>query len=399
MVATASLEAPEPKAEDAQIESQSIHDVENKKVPWPDEVWKTIHRAVHDEMMRASAGAQFLPHHIVHPKTMSISPDTIVDAQLDATLPGGTAASGGSSAALPPLTLSIDEGQTIRLNEIWTEFALTTQQVHDASEAKNPEFTSAVTLARRAAQYLALAQDAVIFQGQVGYSSPFFQQFVRSRPGQIPMDSGLLSIMPAATPAPPAATPPYYTPANYPFPSQGPFASSNPTILVPRASTSGTAGGPIWGDEIFAAATTAYSMLQSQGQSGPYALILHTVPYADLFAPVGTESLVITADRVSPLMKAGLWSTGMLPPTAAPASASASSGSSNFTSPASPGNSPYYAGVVCAVGGGTVDLVVGLHARTVFLQQDVGQNWRFRILTRFALRVTDTSATVPLIFL
>jgi hypothetical protein len=45
-----------------------------------------------------------------------------------------------------------------------------------------------------------------------------------------------------------------------------------------------------------------------------------------------------------------------------------------------------------------MDLVVGLHARTVFLQQDVNQNWRFRVLERFALRVTDPSAIVPLVF-
>jgi hypothetical protein len=45
-----------------------------------------------------------------------------------------------------------------------------------------------------------------------------------------------------------------------------------------------------------------------------------------------------------------------------------------------------------------MDLVVGLHATTVFMQQDSNQLWRFRVLERFALRVIDPSAIQVLEF-
>jgi uncharacterized linocin/CFP29 family protein len=342
-------------AETTDQEAQSILDQENKKVPWSEEIWKAIDRVVHEETMRVRVGAQFLPRRRVHPKTTSVQADTIVNVASDT----GT-----------QTTLTIDEGVTIRLNEIWTEFALTTQQVHETSEAKSPAHTSAATLARRAAQYLALAQDIVIFQGVNGYSAPFFQANVRFRPGQQPLDGGLLSIPQGAA---------------APFLTARPFASTNPTIQVYPLTEA--PAGVLWGENTFAAVASGCAALTAQGQSGPYALILQTVPYADLFAPVGIESLVVTADRIAPLVKAGLFGTGTLPPNPA-------------LPPAPmlpPAGAPYF-GVLVSVGGDTMDLVVGQDAKAVFLQQDINQNWRFRVLERFALRVKDPSAIVPLAF-
>jgi uncharacterized linocin/CFP29 family protein len=362
------------RADDPDTDAQSsIHDQENKKVPWSDDVWKAIHRVVHEETMRVRVGAQFLPHNRVHPKTTSVAPDLIAPTNL----PGD---------ASNTFTLTIDEGATIRLNEIWAEFALTTQQVHETAEAKNPEHTSAVTLARRAAQYLALAQDLVIFNGFNGYSAPFFQQNIRFRQGQQPIDGGLLGLVSSGgsfsdfTGAPGGAS--------------NPFLSTNPVIEVPEV-----AGSPgTWGVGTFSGAVDAYSILTSVGQPGPYAFILHTIPYADLFAPIGDASLVITADRVAPLVKAGLYGTGALPPFATlPSSPSSSPPSSPPIYSASVPPPPYF-GIMASVGGRTMDLVVGLHARTVFMQQDTNQNWRFRVLERFALRVTDPSAIVQFVF-
>jgi len=128
--------APEVAANSAGHEddgqAQSLHHKENEKVPWSPEIWKAIHRTVHDETMRVRVGAKFLPHRLHHPKTTSVPPDTVVNAPVNNESNN---------------TLTVDEGLTIRLNEIWTEFALTTQQVHDTAEAKNPEHTTAVTLA------------------------------------------------------------------------------------------------------------------------------------------------------------------------------------------------------------------------------------------------------------
>jgi hypothetical protein len=197
-------------------EEQSIHHKENEKVPWSPEIWTAIHRTVHDETMAVRVGARFLPHRRVHPKTTSVQPDIITNGQIN-----------GESLN----TLTVDEGVTIRLNEIWTEFALTPQQVHETAEAKNPEHTTAVTLARRAAQYLALAQDIVIFQGFDGFNAPFFQQNVRTR-GQKPTDGGLLSQNFTNNPS-----------------GVGPFASPNPPIQVSPLTVA--APGVTYGENTF----------------------------------------------------------------------------------------------------------------------------------------------------
>ena len=338
-------------------QAQSLHHKENEKVPWSPDIWKAIHRTVHDETMRVRVGAKFLPHRRVHPKTTSVPPDTVVNAPV-------------SNEATN--TLTVDEGLTIRLNEIWTEFALTTQQVHDTAEAKNPEHTTAVTLARRAAQYLALAQDIVIFQGFSGYNAPFFAQNVRFR-APLPSDGGLLSLGPNAQ-------------------GLNPYESSNPIIEVDPLTDG--APGVRYGEMTFNAFTLGYSLLAAQGQPGPYALILNTVPYADLYAAVGLGSLVITADRIDPFVKGLLFGTATIPPNPSlpPTSPPLSPPLLVPGSPPSFLAGPPYYGVLVSIGGDTMDLVVGLHATTVFMQQDINQLWRFRVLERFALRVQDPTA-------
>jgi uncharacterized linocin/CFP29 family protein len=316
---------------------ESLHHKENKKVPWSEDVWKAIHKTVHEETLRVRIGAQFLPHRRVHPKTMSVPPDTITNLPIPGELTN---------------TLTVDEGQSIRINEIWSEFALTTQQVHDTAEAKNPLHTTAVTLARRAAMYLALGQDTVIFQGYNAYSTPLFSSNVNYRQNQLPADGGLLSL------------------------NGGLFASPNPIIQVQPLPQSPP--GVTWGENTLSAVTAGYAALVTVGEPGPFALVLSTPVFADLFAAVGIGSLVITADRVQPLVKAGLFGTDTINPAAG-------------SPPSSPPGGSYY-GVLASLGGDTMDLVVGLHATTVFMQQDLNQLWRFRVTERFALRVLDPFA-------
>ena len=52
--------------------------------------------------------------------------------------------------------------------------------------------------------------------------------------------------------------------------------------------------------------------LNRKGQPGPYALILETSVYADAFSPVG-DALVTTADRLTPLLAGGFYSSGAMP--------------------------------------------------------------------------------------
>jgi hypothetical protein len=350
-------------------QEQSIHHSANAKVPWPPAIWEAIHKAVHEEVSRVEIAHRFMRVHSVHPKTTSVPPDLISPLQL----PGDPTGN---------LTLTVDEGVTIRLNEIWTEFALTPQQVHDTAESKHPEHCTAVTLARRSAQYLGLAKNMVVMQGQNAYTTQYFSQYIRYRAGQVPLDMGLLGAGPGT---------PYSAPTNPPPGVPGPEGETLPVepISVTEIPGATSSFGVTWGQNTFAQIANGYTILDDLGHPGEYAFVVGTDPYADLFAPVGAGSLVITADRVTPLVKAGLISTGALPPYTGVPPTSPPAGS--------PPAGPYY-GVLVDPVGDNMDVIVGLHAITVFMQQDNNDNWRFRVLTRFALRLKDPTAVVVLQF-
>src|SRR5262249_48649691 len=150
------------------------------------------------------------------------------------------------------------------------DFALTRQQV--AGEA---QLCTAVTLATRAANLLSQAEDLTIFQGDQGFRDPLFK---RVRHGAGSAGSGLLQASKQTIPISPVETDPKR-----------------------------------YGENSFAAVARAYSLLQSQGHYGPYALVLRTEVYADTFAPL-PETLAMPADRIKPLVPLGFYGAGTLPP-------------------------------------------------------------------------------------
>jgi uncharacterized linocin/CFP29 family protein len=300
------------------------------KVHWSKEIWDNIDLHVTKESERTRVARRFLPRRPVVPRTTSVPTDSITPPTKSA----------------PNLT--VDEGATTRINEFWVEFALTPQQVdHEMRDINETGHSTAVTLATRAANLLAQAEDLVIFQGQNALTgSSLFQNGIVFNRG-VPADAGLLDIVTGA-----AALP------------------ASQIIQVPPKSPD------VYGENTFAAVAKGYSVLQGNGQYGPYALVLHFIPYADTYAPLPT-TLILTADRIEPLMTAGFFGTGTLPPAGTKA--------------------PFF-GVLVSLGGNSMDLVVGLDATTAFMQQDTDGNYRFRVVERFGLRLKDISAVVRLEF-
>jgi uncharacterized linocin/CFP29 family protein len=308
------------------------------KIHWSKEIWDRIDRAVHGEMLRTRVAQKFLPLRPVLPRTTSVPFDSIQ-------IP---------SANNP--VYSVDEGATTRLNEYWVEFSLTPQQVdHETGDPMELGHSTAATLATRAANILAQAEDTVVFQGSNGIAnSPLFNELGGipasvSKRG-VPLDTGLLGLTGG----------------------QGPVV--NQSTQVPNDGTQDE-----YGPNTFQKVAVAYALLQGKGQYGPYALVLSTKPYADTYAPVAA-GLVITADRIKPLMTAGLYGSGTLPTAGLP-------------------NGAVSSGVLVSLGGNAMDLVVGLDATVAFMQQDSEGNFRFRVVERFALRLKDPSAVVRMEFL
>jgi uncharacterized linocin/CFP29 family protein len=224
-------------------------------------------------------------------------------------------------------TMTVDESAVIALVELGIEFGLTRQQT--AAEAQN---LTGIALATRAANLLAQAEDLVLFSGEAAFDDPLFKR-VQRRSGDA--GAGLLGATDQAVTVTPV--------------------SDKPKRYV---------------EHTFDAVVEGYSLLQRQGHNGPYALALRSEMYADTFASVPT-SIVLPADRITPLVSLGMFGTGMLPPST---------------------------GVLVSVGGNTMDLVVGVEPTTEFLQLSTEGVYRFRVFERFALRVKDRSAIVRLDF-
>lgn len=303
-----------------------------ERVPWARELWDRIDRAVHDEMCRVSIGRQFLP---------------LVPAVDALTVPADKVTEIRDSDSVPTV-LSVDEAAVTAVIEIWVEFVLTKQQV-----AAEEMMQTAVTMGTRAANLLIQGEDLLLFQGDTVRKNDvlFTDRKIQSRAG--PGPGGLANI---------AGNDPAVSPALA-------------TIEVPFVR------GDTYGENTFAAVAAAYSGLQAKGHYGPYALVLPTKAYADAFAPL-ENTLILTADRLLPLVEGRLYGTGTVPELIHV------EGSFKLAD----------VGVLLSLGGNTLDLAFGKAATAEFLQED-GQGFsRFRVYERFALRDKDTTGRVALLF-
>jgi hypothetical protein len=143
------------------------------------------------------------------------------------------------------------------------------------------------------------------------------------------------------------------------------------------------------------------SMLQAQGQCGPYALILQTVPWADTNSPLA-NTMILPSAAIKELVTAGFHVTGALPPWNLQTLGGAAS--NGLPPPVSGSSQVLFTGVLLSLGGHPVDLVrCRLHknhdALVTYEQTDPNGNLHFRIRQRFALRIKDITAMVPLLFL
>lgn len=291
-----------------------------EKLDWSQDIWNRIDQAVHDECQRTKIAAKFIPMY----GPISPGETTVLSDRVE----------------FDEKKLSVNETEITPIVEIIAEFKLTLQQVE-----REQELMTAVTLATRAANLLSQAEDLLIFQGQAVTKahSLFKDEKVRLISGTA--GDGLLN-------------------------GKKPKEQVVEVELLAGAVPPGK-----WGEKTFEAVAKAYARLQSgeglaQAHYGPYALVLHHVPYADTYAPL-EKTLIMPADRIKPLVTEGFYGTGTL---------------------------PELRGILVSLGGNTMDLVMGMDAKTAFLQEDPDGRYRFRVFERFALRLKDTSSVIRLEF-
>lgn len=248
--------------------------------------------------------------------------------------------------------LRVNESDTTSLVEIWTEFALTKQQYH-----KEEDLMTAVTLAINAVNKLSRAEDLLIFQGSDGVADNLFQsQTVQLRDSK-QEDSKIVSgtrIIGLLSSAP-----------------EGQVISVAPT----EADTTDPSQNR-YGENTFGAVAKGYSILQ-RTHYGRDALVLPTNPFADTWAPL-PNTLIMPADRIKGLVGDHFYSTSTLP--------------NEFEETSFP------QGLLVALDGNTMDLVMGIDPTTAFMQIDGEGLYRFRVYERFTLRLKDPQAVVRLEF-
>jgi uncharacterized linocin/CFP29 family protein len=209
---------------------------------WSPELWARLDQAVHTEVDRAGVAGKVLPLY------RSMSDATTVSADV-----------------IDPRTMSVRDDAVLPLVELSVEFSLTPQQVE-----REAELGTAVTLASRASNLIAQAEDLLVLQGEPAQDAAVFNT-VRRRGS---FAEGLVSAAPSA---------------------------------VQVAAKNGEVG-----ERIVQALTRACADLQARGQYGPYALVLRTDQYADASAPL-ENTLVVPADRLRPLVAQGFFATGAMP--------------------------------------------------------------------------------------
>jgi uncharacterized linocin/CFP29 family protein len=200
------------------------------------------------------------------------------------------------------------------------------------AQMADPNLTSALQMFRRAANVLARLEDAVVFQGQAG------------------VDKG------------PPADPHTGVSATDGLPNIWEISGGSEYrgLLQAAVQTNPLEGDP----DLVIQVTEAIGCLERKGHLGPFAVVLGEALFADAQKP--STSLVLPSDRIIPFLGGGpLLRSSTLP--------------KNL-------------GVVVALGGSPIDLVVATDLSISFLQVTTDPYFVFRVYEKIVLRIKEEGA-------
>ena len=305
---------------------------DDPQVPWTDEQWTRVNQVIQEEASRARVAATFLP--LVGP--LSADSDFVRREIIPAD---------------PPL--QILDREVTQLATLQVKVRVRSAQMAD------PELRSVLALFRRAANVLARLEDAVVFRG--------LRPAVPPPPVQPP---GGLTGLPAiweihgaqGTPGLWQDLPPA------PWPSIPPFPAPSGWQWVPVRWTSVLDAG----EGLVTAVSTAIGQLEDHGHFGPFAVVLGQGLFVIAQTPE-RASMVLPQDRIIPFLGGG--------PLLRSSTLDRYDG---------------YSGVVVALGGAPVELVVAADMSLQFLQVTEDPIFLFRVRERIALRIKEGDAIVRL---
>jgi uncharacterized linocin/CFP29 family protein len=342
------------------------------QVPWTDEQWARANQIIQEEAKRARVAASFLPLYgpldpdadFIRKQEIlyDIPSDARVAAVTDmatakqqfeaelaaiqagkrefADLTAAQARIASAQAILGPQQLGIDDRDTMRLATLQVTVPVRNAQMAD------PEMSSVLALFRRAANVLARLEDAVVFRG-------------------LALDATAQGGV--APPAGIAGLPPIWqiTGARE---ARGIWQSPPPgrSIVAPAAPLEKQGG------ELVTAVSDAIGRLEASGHFGPFATVLGQKLFLVAQTP-DQRSLVLPQDRILPFLGGGpLLRSSTLDEEAG------------------------YTGMVIALGGEPIELVVATDMCLQFLQITTQPAFLFRVSEKIALRIKEPEAIAQL---
>jgi uncharacterized linocin/CFP29 family protein len=313
---------------------------DNPQVPWTDEQWARVNKVVQEEASRARMAATFLPLVGPLPGDTDFVREGLIQYE-----------------AAPPPNIGIQDRTVIQLATLQVRVPVRGAQMAD------PEMTSVLALFRRAANILARLEDAVVFRGLV--PDPLFP--------------------------PPPGFPPnrFAPPINVgPPPPQRVWEITGGQVspgLVPAAQLVFIPWGlpPGRDARLVSLIADAIGLLEANGHFGPFAVVLGQQMF--LVAQTPSPALVLPQDRILPFLGGG------------PLLRSSTLDNIVLQIPGLP--LPLLlqrSGVVVALGGEPVELVVATDVCVQFLQVTDEPRFVFRVCEKMALRIKEPGAIVQL---
>jgi uncharacterized linocin/CFP29 family protein len=245
----------------------------------------------------------------------------------------------------PAQRIVIDDKSVIQLATLQVKVYVRSAQMAD------PEMTSVLALFRRAANVIARLEDAVVFNGLAPHPD-VPDRFVPPQAGI----AGLQAIW-------------EITGGQV---SPGLLAPPGARMVPVRGGPAAVAGGPApltLGDRLVPTVSEVIGRLERSGHFGPFAVALGHVYFTAVQTP--SPALVLPQDRIIPFLGGGpLLRSSTLPDNR---------------------------GVVVALGGAPVELVVAKDISLQFLQLTDAPNFLFRVSEKIALRIKEADAIATLV--
>jgi uncharacterized linocin/CFP29 family protein len=346
-----------PLATDDQGASRPCPDV-----PWSQAQWERVRQVVAAEAQKSRVAASFLP--LYGP----LSGDSdFVRQGLIGTSPSPFASAGGAGAKE---RLKIEDTSTIRLWTLQVNLYLRGPQLAD------PELTSVLALFRRAANVLARLEDTVIFNGIPKLSHSTTDNATKDNAtkqldtlpaiweilGRSEIDDPAYQMI-GLLPDSPKRMVGYDASAD-----RDATDASNVSNLGLRTWVQVSSNGKdsMLGHELVGSISAAIGTLEANGHYGPFALVLGQKLFKALQTP-DENSLVLPQDRVIPFLGSGgtlLRSTTL----------------------------PSDHGVLVALGGEPIDLVIAKDISVDFLQVTPDPAYVFRLHEKLVLRIMSPGA-------